>query len=250
MTITKERKKKIIMGIIIILVIAGLTAVAWIFIGDPLIKFVSEPEVFREWVDSYGIWSRLIFGLMVLFQVIIAVIPGEPFEIAAGYAFGAFWGSAICIIASGIGSIIVFLLVRKFGIKLVRLFFSQEQIDSIKFLKSSPKRNYLYLIIFIIPGTPKDLLSYFAGLTDIPLGAWALICTFGRIPSVVTSTVGGDALGTGKYLYAAIVFAITLAISGGGILLYNYIKKKHGNSNVSSGETQDVETKTDEDTKQ
>lgn len=71
----------------------------------------------------------------------------------------------------------------------------------------------------MIPGTPKDLLCYFAGLTDIRLSLWLLICSLGRLPSIVTSTVGGDALGTSNYWFAAAVFAITLVISLVGLLI-------------------------------
>ena len=81
--------------------------------------------------------------------------------------------------------------------------------------------------IYMIPGTPKDLLGYFAGLTDIPFPVFCLVCTLGRIPSVITSTVGGNALGTKSYGSAILVFAFTFAISALGLLIYNAICKKH-----------------------
>lgn len=56
---------------------------------------------------------------------------------------------------------------------------------------------------------------------------WFLISFFGRIPSVLTSTVGGNALGKKQYWGAVIVFAVTLAISALGILIYNKILAKH-----------------------
>ena len=125
------------------------------------------------------------------------------------------------------GSIITFSLVRRFGMGLVRVFFSEEKINSVKFLKTSNARNILFLVIYMIPGTPKDLLGYFAGLTDIPFPVFCLVCTLGRIPSVVTSTVGGDALGTKSYRAAILVFAFTFAISALGLMIYNAICKKH-----------------------
>ena len=191
--------------------------------GAPLIRFASQPERFRQWVDSHGIWGPLAYMGMVALQVILAVIPGEPFEIAGGYAFGAVEGTALCLAAATLGSLVVFFLVRIFGTRLVRVFFSQEQVQSLHFLKTSPKRDFLFLLIFMIPGTPKDLMCYFAGLTDIRLPVWLVICSVGRIPSLVTSTVGGDALGTENYWFAVIVFAATLAVSALGLLLYRRI---------------------------
>ena len=223
--LSKKQQKYVGIAAIAIAVIA--TALIIWLAGVPLVRFASEPEKFRQWVDNNGIWSRFAYIGMVILQVVIAVLPGEPFEIAAGYAFGAVEGSILCIAASTLGSITVFLLVRYFGVPLVEVFFSEEKLHRIKFLKTTPKRDFIFFIIFMIPGTPKDLLCYFAGLTDIRLSLWLLICSLGRLPSIVTSTVGGDALGTSNYWFAAAVFAITLVISLVGLLFYKKICNRH-----------------------
>jgi uncharacterized membrane protein YdjX (TVP38/TMEM64 family) len=218
------RKKLALIALILALIIMGL--IGW-FVGRPLVKYISEPEAFRNWVESKGFISRIAFIGMMVLQIMIALIPGEPFELAAGYAFGAIEGTILCLVACSIGSIIVFFLVRCFGMKLVGIFFSEEQIAKLKFLKTNPKREMLFLVVYILPGTPKDILSYYAGLTDMKFFPWFLISFFGRIPSVLTSTVGGNALGKKQYLGAIIVFAVTLAISGLGIFIYNKILAKH-----------------------
>lgn len=223
--LSKKQQKYVSIAAIAIAVIA--TALIIWLAGVPLVRFASEPEKFRQWVDNNGIWSRFAYMGMVILQVVIAVLPGEPFEIAAGYAFGAVEGSLLCIAASTLGSITVFLLVRYFGVPLVEVFFSEEKLHRIKFLKTTTKRDFIFFIIFMIPGTPKDLLCYFAGLTDIRLSLWLLICSLGRLPSIVTSTVGGDALGTSNYWFAAAVFAITLVISLVGLLFYKKICNRH-----------------------
>ncbi len=204
-----------------------------VFIGCPMLRFVQQPEQFRAWVDSHGIWSRLAFVAMTVFQVIFAIIPGEPLEIGAGYAFGAMEGTLLCMIATTLGGTMVFQLVRKFGIRLVEIFFPVEKIRSLWFLRSAKRRNWITFLVFFIPGTPKDLLCYFVGLTDMKLGTWILISAVARIPSIVTSTIGGDALGEEKYIFAAVAFGITAAVSIAGILIYQKIlkprrKKKKG----------------------
>lgn len=208
------------------LAVAVMLVIMWL-VGTPLLRFVSEPEKFRAWVDSYGILSRLAYVGMVIFQVIVALIPGEPFEIAAGYAFGAVEGTILSMLACTLGSLIVFLLVRRYGMRLAELFFSKEKLQSVRFLKTNPKRDVLFLLIFMIPGTPKDLLSYFAGLTDLRFPVWLMICSLGRFPSIISSTLGGDALGTENYWFAAGVFAAALAVSGIGIVIYNLICNRH-----------------------
>ena len=205
---------------------AVIAAAAWL-ICRPLVEFASEPELFREWVDSHGILGRIAFVGMVILQVVIAILPGEPFEIAAGYAFGALEGTLLFLAAAAVGSIAVFLLVRRFGTKLAEVFFSGKELSSVRFLKTTPRRTMLFLIVFMLPGTPKDLLSYFAGLTDIRFGVWVVICSLGRIPSVVMSTVGGDALGTQRYWFSLVVFLLSMAVSVVGLLIYNRIVTRH-----------------------
>lgn len=210
----------------VVIAAAVIAAAVWL-VCRPLVEFASEPELFRDWVDSHGILGRIAFVGMVMLQVVIAILPGEPFEIAAGYAFGALEGTLLFLAASAAGSIAVFLLVRRFGAKLAEVFFSGKELSSVRFLKTNPRRTMLFLIVFMLPGTPKDLLSYFAGLTDIRFGVWVVICSLGRIPSVVMSTVGGDALGTERYWFSLIVFLLSLAVSVAGLLIYNRIVTRH-----------------------
>ena len=226
--LTEAHKKKIyLFAIVVALIFIG--AVGYL-VGKPMVEFVREPERFRAWVDSSGFVSRVIFVGMVVFQLIIALIPGEPLEMGAGYAFGAVEGTILCIIGCVIGSALVFLFVRRFGVKLVEVFFPREKIRSLRFLQDSRRLNLLTFIVFFIPGTPKDLLSYFIGLTDMKLGTWLLITAVARIPSIVTSTVTGDALGLKDYQFALIAFGVTLALSLLGILVYRRLSaRRHPN---------------------
>ena len=195
-------------------------------VGRPMLRFIENPGGFRAWVDGHGIWGRIAFVGMMFFQVVVAIVPGEPLEIAAGYAFGFWEGTLLCQIGIFLGSLTVFLFVRNWGIRVVEVFFPREKILSSKLLRDRRKRDALAFILMFIPGTPKDILTYCAGLTDMPLGTWLLISTIARIPSVVTSTIGGNALGLKDYWFALTVFAATLVLSLGGWLLYRRLDKE------------------------
>ena len=222
-----EKQKKALSAAAVVVFILFSVAVFW-FVGRPLVRFASQPELFRAWVEERGLWGKIAFVGMVFLQVLVAIIPGEPLELCAGYAFGALWGTVLCLLGAMLGSVAVFAFVRRFGQPLVEVFFSREKLESLRFLRSSPRRNALFWLIFTVPGTPKDLLCYFAGLTDLPWRTWLLISTVGRIPSIVTSTIGGDALGVQNYQFAIIAFAITLAVSGIGVLIYRAVCRRHG----------------------
>lgn len=121
-----DRQKKIWGIAAIIGLVAFMGLLCWL-VGRPMLRFVSEPEMFRQWVDGHGIWGRIAFIGMMIFQIIVAVIPGEPLEIGAGYAFGAVEGTILCLIGAVLGGAIVVILVRRYGVKLVEVFFSREK---------------------------------------------------------------------------------------------------------------------------
>ena len=222
-----SKKKSIVIACVLTALIAVGVLIVFLTVGKPLISFVSDPEQFRAWVGERGFLGKLFYVGAMFLQVVVAILPGEPFEIAGGYAFGTVEGSILCLLGAVLGSTVVFWLVRTLGKRLVSLFFSEEKLASVEFLKTSPWRNELFFIVFLIPGTPKDLLCYFAGLTDMKFGVWMLISTVGRLPSLLTSTIGGDVLGDRNYLFAAIVFAGTLLVSLIGILLFRKIRSIH-----------------------
>ena len=74
-----------------------LSALIFFFAGKPLIQFVQEPERFRAWVDEQGPMAVIAYLGMQILQIVVAIIPGEPLEIAAGYAFGAWEGTLLCL---------------------------------------------------------------------------------------------------------------------------------------------------------
>ena len=219
-----KKQKIIILAIMAFLLIAF--AAIGIVVGVPLVRSASEPEHFREWIESLGLWGDFAYMALVMLQVVVAVIPGEPVEILGGYAFGVWHGTMLYLIGAFAGSLIVFLFVRKFGKTAAEIFFSREKLDSLKFLHTSPKRTVIFSVIFTVPGTPKDLLVYFAGLTDMKLSTWIIISAFGRIPSAITSTIGGSALGDGKYSSALLALIVTVFLSLAGFLVYKFILKE------------------------
>lgn len=221
-----EREKRWIVGLGLGLFLVLFVLVAW-YAGRPLVAFASEPERFQQWVDSQGLLAPVLFVGMVILQVVVAVIPGEPLEIAAGYAFGALEGTILCVLGTLIGGVLVFLLVRRFGAQAVEVFFDLEKFRSLRFFQDRRRLTFWVFLVFFLPGTPKDVLCYFVGLTDMRLRTWILVSAVARIPSIITSTVGGSALGMGEYAFAAIAFLAALAISGLGLLAYRAICRFH-----------------------
>lgn len=217
------RRRRIFAAVSLCVVLA-LAAAATVLVARWLSSFSQED--FRDYIQSFGIWGWLVFlGLQVL-QVFVALIPGELLESGAGFAFGPLAGTVICYIGIAIGSVIIFALTRLFGVRLVEIFISREKINELRFINTERKRNGLIFLLFLIPGTPKDLITYFVGLTDIKLSAFLIISLIARLPSVLSSTFGGHLLGEGEYWGAILLYGITGTISIIGILIYNSIARR------------------------
>ncbi len=219
-------------GIVSFLLFIGLLVLITVKIGIPLVNSIFSGgdgvNTFWSIVDGNPLKARLLYiGIQVL-QVFIAFIPGEAVEIAGGLAFGAWEGLLLSLIGVAIGSCIIFFFSKTLGLKFVRLFVSEERLNDLALIRSDSRLNLLVFLMFFIPGTPKDALTYIVGLTRMKLPAFLLISLVARIPSVLTSTWGGDSLINGEYLTAAIFFGVTGILGLAGMLAYKKISSKHG----------------------
>lgn len=208
-----RRVAVVALGIVCVAALAYVVATY----GGELWAFFTDGDAVRSWVDAQGPLAPLAMGALVFAQIVVAVLPGEPVELAAGYLFGFWEGTAICLVGSLVGTLVITALVRVLGMRVVRLFFSEEQIRGVSWLRDSRRFELLMLVVFLIPGTPKDVLTYAAGLTTCPWWRVAAIATVGRVPSIVTSTLAAGFASEGNWAAAgvSIAAAVVLAVAGG-----------------------------------
>lgn len=221
-TRTTETKRMIALAVMFLFLMALATLVV-----TPWLDRLMEPDMqakVKEWVDSLGVigWIAML-GIQIL-QIIIAFIPGEPVEILSGVLYGTWGGLVLCMIGSVIASAAVFALTRNFGLPLIYRLFSKEKVESYTFLRSSQKIETAAFILFLLPGTPKDMLTYIAGISTIKISRFLLITTFARIPSIVTGTIAGDTL-LSNWKLALAIFLLTGAVGLIGIHYRERIEK-------------------------
>lgn len=224
---------KIILTILVLALFVGITI--YLF---PVMKNLSTLEgkiAFKQKVENSGILGILsLFGLQVA-QIFLIIIPGEPIEILAGMCYGGIWGTIFIMASACIISTIIFLLVRKFGKKFVYDFCDEEKISKIennKLFQNPKKIEMIMLILFLIPGTPKDLLVYVAGLLPIKPIRFILISTFARFPSVITSTLAGQNLALGDPKKSIIIYVAIIILVWGIVFIINKLDKNKITQNV------------------
>ena len=212
----KALRRRVLIGLVAAAAITAL--LCWEYLPG-LLAWLADARAVRAFVSDHAFVSRLAMLGINIVQVLLAFLPGEPVELASGYAFGFWEGTALCLVASGLATSAIYWATRRWGWKLVGLFFDRSLFDRFSWLKSAKRLELIMLIVFLIPGTPKDFLTYFAGLTNMRFLPVGLIATFGRIPSIVTSTIAASAVGSGNWpLVACTLVASAFLLAVGGLM--------------------------------
>ena len=213
-------KKKIVNITIFSLFILALLALTLRFLPAILSLTKEESRIaLQNKIDSLGFFGYLTAIGIQTAQVVIAFLPGEPIEIILGFLYGPFWGTVFCLIGIVIGTLIIYALAKLIGKPFLSLFIDVDKLNDYRFLNSKAKKDYIVFTLFFIPGTPKDILTYFVPFIKMHPIRFILISLFARIPSILTSTISGSSLSKGKFGLAIIIFTITFLIAIIGYLV-------------------------------
>lgn len=211
-----KKKTKIFKIILLAVVIAIMIGITIYLI--PVIKELNTTEgqkAFQEKINNSGFLGVLmLFGLQFA-QIFLFIIPGEPIEILAGICYGHIWGTIFIMISSAIITLFIYLLVHKLGRKFIYDFIDKKKIQKIensKVFQNSKTIRFIIFILFFIPGTPKDLLTYIAALLPIKPLEFIIISSIARFPSVVSSTWAGASLLEGNWKLSLIIYGATFLI--------------------------------------
>ncbi len=218
-------KRNIFKTISTIIYISAVVLLA--FIASPLVKSYDNPEKFIRLIDSFGIFGFLVMLFIQIAQIIVALIPGEIIEFVAGTLYGWLGGLLFCLCGIAIGQSVIFFAVKILGDSLVKKAAGSKAMTKYKFLRDEKRLKTVIFILYFLPGTPKDLLTYAVPMTKIKFLDFFVISLLARIPSIVTSAYGGDAFADKDYISLAIVYGIILIISVGGMVIYRIWDKKH-----------------------
>ena len=194
-----------------IIIVAIIVIAAWPYISDVF----SEGGVDRlvERVQNAGAAGVLILLGMQFLQIVVAFIPGEVVQLAAGLMYGPLWGSIIVLVGCVISSSIIYKLVHSLGAPFVQGMVSTEHLTKFKAFEESGKLDIIVFILFLIPGMPKDVFTYIVPLTNMPYKKFITLTTIGRIPGVVGSTYAAAGLASGDVVGPIVVLVVLAVIA-------------------------------------
>lgn len=200
-----------------------IVAMLWPYFHD-----IFEPggidRIITDVRDAGPIGFLMLLGLQFL-QIVVAFIPGEVVQIAAGLLYGPWLGSLIILLGCVISSAFIFALVHKLGAPFVQGMVPTQYLEKFRKFELTGKLNIVVFILFLIPGLPKDVFTYLVPLTDMRMRTFLLLSNVGRIPGIVVSTYAADGLAEGRFVESVIIFAVAAVIAVLGIVFRERIMK-------------------------
>lgn len=228
----KKNKALYVKILLAVVVIAVMGVLVWKL--APLMVNLATKEgqiAFKEQINNMGFMGGLMLFGLELAQIVLIVLPAEPLEVLAGMCYGTWGGALFITFTAFFSTVLIYLLVDKLGKNIIYNFVSEEKLNKIensKALKNTSRLDIIMFILFLIPGTPKDLLVYIGAILPMKPIHLILISTFARFPSIISSTIVGDNISEGNWQISLIVYGITFLITG----IIIFISNKKGNSDT------------------
>ncbi len=194
----------------------ALALVIWLVIIDApaikvLVKLYRDKQFLKETVASWGWAAPVIFIVIQALQVVISPIPGEITGPVGGALFGTLWGLVYSTIGLTGGTLVCFWIGRKWGEPLVRPWLSERHWNRLSFIIEA-EGAIICFILYLVPGFPKDIISYLFGISPMPFWLFAVVSTLGRLPGTWISSYFGAHVAEQQYIYALVFMAVIVAL--------------------------------------
>ena len=200
------------------------------FFQHQLIESVNSVEKVQRLLNDNKAYSIPLYILAQIIQIVICIIPGQWLQMGAGLAWGIWLGLLFSLIGALIGSIITYYLAKWLGRDAVHFFFGEEKVNEYVEKLNKKRAFFVVFLIFLIPGVPKDLCNYAAGISSMRLKPFLIASMIGRTPGMLGSILIGKQIGTASYTAAIVIAVIAVILAVLGVVFHkrilNYIEEK------------------------
>lgn len=196
-----------------------LTIMCLFVIGVPVFLYLVYPEFieqFRtvesvnEFLVRYEVQGIFVYAGIQILQVLISVIPGQLIQFGGGYAFGFWPGYLLAVLGIGVGTVLTFYLARFLGRDAMHVIFGEKRITKFIDHLNSKRAFAIIFVIYVIPGIPKDLLTYAAGVSEFRLRTLLILSLTGRTPAMMITIMMGSMLRDNSYVGMLIMGVLSI----------------------------------------
>ncbi|MBO5513785.1 MAG: VTT domain-containing protein [Mogibacterium sp.] len=213
-----------------IIAILKLALLVLIIVGVPVFLYARYGgEIFSEhfaqdlisYLESHRSESFATVVLLQAIQVVVCILPGQPIQIAGSYMFGIGGALLASLLGAIIGATIAFIISRVLGRSAMHVLFGEEKMNYYREKLNSARGILIVFLIHLIPGIPKDLTAYAAGISEMRFVPFLTAATVGRIPAMMGSILVGFFFKRKNYTAIAILCVVSLLI-----VVICFIKRK------------------------
>ena len=220
-------KKKVAIAILklifLILIVILIPLYLYFYQQDFLMRFRDFNDIV-SFLERYKLQSIPIYIILQIAQIVISVLPGQFFQLAAGYLY-TFWPALLfSCIGAFLGTTITFWLAKGLGSDFVHIFFEKDKTEDYVKRLNSKKAYTIVFLLYAIPGIPKDVVSYAAGLSEMKYKPFIILSTIGRLPGMMGSIIIGSMWHKEEYV-GMIILAIIAVVAFCACIIYR--KKLH-----------------------
>ena len=184
-------KKDIFKLIINMLTVLGTILLIGFMIYGIKEGIFTSPDKLQIFLSKIGIFGPIIFIIIQIVQVVIPIIPGGISTAVGVLVFDPVFGFIYNYSSIVVGSIIVFLISKKYGMGVIRKLFKKETIDKyIGWLDKGTTFEKLFAFAIFMPMAPDDFLCYLAGITKMTLKKFTLIILICKPASILAYSLG------------------------------------------------------------
>lgn len=207
-----ERKIKKILSVIKVLLLISVIVVPLVFVlrNQEILSYLKDMDKIQLFLNEHNKSAVLIYLAAQITQIIISVLPGQAFQVAAGYVFGPLMALIYSIIGAVLGTTITFYLSRILGKDFVDIFFEKEKSDYYIERLNSKRAYTIVFFLYLIPGLPKDVISYVGGVSEIKFKPFIVLSTIGRLPGMFGSIIFGSLLVNKQYTLMIILGVVAV----------------------------------------
>ncbi len=194
---------------LLLVIVVAIPLYIFLYHHEMIDRFDNFDEVIA-FLEYYQWQSILIYIGIQMMQIVISVIPGQAFQFAAGYMYTFFPGLLFSLIGAVLGTTVSFYLAKVLGKDAVHLFLGEEKTSYYVERLNSRKAYTIVFLIYLIPGIPKDVVSYAAGISEMKFKPFLVFSLIGRIPGMAGSLLIGALYMREHFVLMAIVTVLAV----------------------------------------
>lgn len=126
---------------------------------------LNDPDALTRALKGHLIIGSIGFLLLQIIQVVIPIIPGGVTTVVGFMAFGPILGFILNYVGIVIGSIILFLLTRRYGKPFILLFVDEKSFKHYEQKLASSTYETVFALNMASPISPADILVMVTGLS-------------------------------------------------------------------------------------